>query len=85
MRRWQRWSCLTTIVSSAIRNDLDVAAYLKDVLDRLLAGSTDYASLCPHVWKLTHPEAIRTYRMDERRNAADRKHVRRARRRLQRR
>ena len=26
-----------TIVSSAIRNDLDVAAYLEDVLDRLLA------------------------------------------------
>jgi transposase len=80
----ERAATLMTIVSSAIRNDLDVAAYLKDVLDQLLAGSTDYASLCPHVWKLTHPEAIRIYRVDERRNAADRKRVRRARRRLQR-
>jgi transposase len=81
----QRAATLMTIVSSAIRNDLDVAVYLKDVLDQLLAGSTDYASLCPHVWKLTHPAAIRTYRVDERRNAVDRKRVRRARRRLQRR
>jgi transposase len=81
----ERAATLMTIVSSAIRNDLDVAAYLKDVLDQLLAGSTDYASLCPHAWKLAHPEAIRSYRVDERRNAADRKRVRRARRRLQRR
>ena len=78
----QRAALLMTIVSSAIRNDLDVTAYLKDVLDQLLAGSTDYVSLCPHVWKLAHPEAIRTYRVDERRDAADRQRVRRARRRL---
>ena len=31
-----------TLVSSALRNDLDVWAYLKDVLDRLLAGDTGY-------------------------------------------
>jgi hypothetical protein len=80
----ERAATLMTIVSSAIRNGLDVAVYLKDVLDQLLAGSTDYASLCPHVWKLTHPEAIRAYRVDERRDAADRKRVRGARRRLQR-
>jgi hypothetical protein len=73
-----------TIVSSAIRNDLDVAVYVKDVLDQLLAGSTEYESLCPHVWKLAHPEAIRAYRVDERRDAADRKQFRRARRRLHR-
>jgi transposase len=78
----ERAALLMTIVSSAIRNDLDVTAYLKDVLDQLLAGSTDYASLCPHIWKLTHPEAIRTYRVEERRDAADRQRVRRARRRL---
>lgn len=81
----QQAATLMTIVSSAIRNDLEVAVYLKDVLDQLLSGSTDYAALCPHVWKLAHPEAIRTYRVEERRNAADRKRVRRARRRLQRR
>jgi hypothetical protein len=38
--------------------------------------------MLPHVWKLDHPQAIRAYRQDERRQAADRKRVRRARRRL---
>ena len=36
---------LMTLVSSAVRNDLDVFAYFKDVLDRLLAGDTDYNAL----------------------------------------
>lgn len=77
-----RAATLMTIVSTAIRNDLDVAVYLKDALDHLLAGSTDYGSLCPHLWKLSHPKAIRTYRAEERRDAAHRKRVRRAHRRL---
>ena len=81
----QRAALLMTIVSSAIRNDLDVSVYVKDVLDQLLAGSTDYESLCPHVWKLSHPGAIRTYRVEERRDAVDRKRLRRARRRFHRR
>lgn len=78
----ERAAQLMTIVSSAIRNDLDVTAYVKDVLDKLLAGSTDYDALCPHVWKQSHPEAVRAYRVEERRDAADRKRVRRASRRL---
>jgi hypothetical protein len=67
-----------TLVSSAVRNDLDVWAYLKDVLDQLLAGSTDYASLRPDVWRAAHPESIRQYRVEERRDRADRKQRRRA-------
>jgi hypothetical protein len=70
-----------TLVSSAVRNDLDVWAYVKDVLDQLLAGSTDYHSLRPDVWKESHPEAVRTYRTEERRDRADRKQFRRAQRR----
>lgn len=35
--------------SSARRHDLDVWTYLKDVLDQLLAGSTDYHRLLPDV------------------------------------
>ena len=70
-----------TIIGSAVRNDLDVHAYLDDVLRRVLAGDTDWASLAPHAWKAEHPESLRTYRQDERRQAADRKRVRRARRR----
>lgn len=68
-----RTADLMTLVSSAIRNDLHVWAYIKGVLDALLAGSTDYHSLRPDVWAANHPDHIRTYRKDERRDRADRK------------
>lgn len=77
----ERGANLMTIIGSAIRNDLDVHAYLENVLRRVLAGETDWARLAPHAWKVEHPESIRSYRTDERRQAADRKRVRRARRR----
>ena len=77
----ERGANLMTIIGSAIRNDLDVHAYLDDVLRRVLAGETDWSKLAPHAWKADHPESIRCYRTDERRQAADRKRVRRARRR----
>ncbi len=67
-----------TLVSSALRNDLDVWAYIKDILDRLLVGETDYASMRPDAWRVAHPEAIRQYRVAERRDRADRKQYRRA-------
>jgi len=67
-----------TLVSSAVRNDLDVWAYSKDVLDSLLAGETNYAALRPDVWGQAHPEAIRKYRVEERRDRAARKQYRRA-------
>jgi transposase len=72
---------LMTLVSSAVRNDLDVFAYVKDVLDRLLAGEMDYVALRPDVWKQAHPEAIRAYRVEERLARADAKNAKRARRR----
>ena len=74
----ERAANFLTLVSSAVRNDLDVWAYTKDVLDRLLAGETDYAALRPDAWRLAHPEAIRKYRVTERRDRADRKQYRRA-------
>jgi transposase len=77
----ERAADFMTLVSSAVRNDLDVWAYVKDVLDQLLAGSTDYESLRPDVWKQSHPESIREYRALERRDRADRQQARRARRR----
>lgn len=78
----ERTADFFTLVASAIRNDLDVWAYLKDVLDRLLAGKTDYATLRPDVWRTAHADAIRQYRVEERRDKADRKQFRRAQRRL---
>jgi transposase len=80
----ERAADFLTLVSSAVRNDLDVWVYIKDVLDQLLAGSTDYEPLRPDLWKLSHPEAARQYRTQERRDRADRKGRRRARRRIER-
>ena len=77
----ERMANLMTLVSSALRNDLDVWAYVKDVLDRLLAGGTDYVCLRPDRWAASHPEHIRTYRTAERRDRAAAQHSRRAHRR----
>lgn len=79
----ERAADFLTLVSSAIRNDLDVWAYSKDVLDQLLAGSTDYHSLRPDVWKESHPEAIREYRVQERRDRVERQRFHRAQRRIE--
>jgi transposase len=73
---------MMTLVSSARRHDLDVELYIKDLLDQLLAGSTDYHRFLPDVWRQQHPDAIRTYRVEERRDKADRKQLNAARRRL---
>ena len=72
---------MLTLASSALRNDLDVWLYVKDVLDQLLAGVTDYQPLLPWNWAADHPEAIRQYRVTERRTRTDRTRSRRARRR----
>jgi hypothetical protein len=76
----ERSARLMTLVSSAKRHQLDIWKYLKDVLDRLLAGETDYTKLLPNVWKMEHPEAVRVYREEESRYKADRKQLTRARR-----
>ena len=73
----ERAANFLTLVSSALRSDLDVYAYIKSVLDTLLAGSSDYAALRPDRWAQTHPEAIRNYRKDERRDRVDAKTRRR--------
>jgi hypothetical protein len=54
----ERAADLLALFSSALRNDLDACVYVKDVLDRLLAGSTDYASLRRDRWARSHPDHI---------------------------
>jgi hypothetical protein len=71
-----------SLVSSAARNDLDVFMYVKDVLDRLLAGETNYETLRPDDWKQSHPETLRIYHQEERQSPADAKAVKPARRRI---
>jgi hypothetical protein len=56
-------------------------SFLADILDRLLAGDADFHSMRPDIWKQSHPEAIRIYRQEERRDRADAKRLRRERRR----
>lgn len=73
---------LMTICSSAIRNNLDVVAYIKDALDQLVAGSTDYESLRPDVWAQAHPESVRDYRIEEKRERSARRDRQRLERRL---
>jgi len=74
----ERSAGFLTLTSSAIRNDLDVWLYVKDVLDQLLAGRTDYEPLLPWNWAQAHPEAIRQYRVEERNDRADRQQIKRA-------
>jgi transposase len=78
----RRAAILLTIVSTAHRQHLDIWRYVKDVLDRLLAGERDLASLTAERWAQARPDAIRPYRVEEARYKADAKAVRRAHRRL---
>ena len=80
----ERTAGFLTLVSSALRNDLDVWLYVKDVLDQLLAGVTEYEPLLPWNWAADHPKAIRQYRVDERKERTDRKRIKRENRRRQR-
>lgn len=78
----ERSAKMMSLVSSARRHDLAVGVYLEDVLTQLLSGSTNYASLLPDIWKQSHPESIRVYRQEERRDKSDRKQLAAAHRRL---
>ena len=73
----ERTAGFLTLVSSALRNDLDVWQYVKDVLDQLLAGVTDYEPLLPWNWAATHPDAIREYRVEERKDRTEGKRQKR--------
>lgn len=77
----ERSAGFLTLVSSAHRNDLDVWVYVNDVLEQLLAGTTDYEPLLPWNWAALHPEAIRQYRVEERRERSVRRAAQRANRR----
>jgi hypothetical protein len=61
----ERAAGFMTLVSSTVRSNLHVWQYVKDVLDQLLAGSTDYESLLPWTWAEAHPAQIRQYHINE--------------------
>ena len=73
-----------TLASSAHRNNVDVWAYVNDVLHRLLVGETDYEPMLPWNWAAAHPEAIRVYREKERKDREIRQREKRQKRRIDR-
>lgn len=77
----QRNAGFLTLVSSAHRNDLDVWAYVDDVLKRLLDGETDYEAMLPWNWAQANPQSIRQYRQEERSDREIRKRQKRQKRR----
>lgn len=76
-----RAAILYTVVASAARHDLDIWAYLREVMERLASGDGELPALLPDVWATAHPEAIRSYRAHEREAVAAAKRARRDRRR----
>lgn len=78
----ERTAIILTIVASAHRHDLDVWAYLRDVLERLATGDTTLEELLPDVWKTKHPQHVRNFRAEERQGRVDERRYRRAKQRI---
>ena len=53
-----------------VLNDLDVMMYMESVITHMLRGTAKVDELLPDVWRTYHPEAIRTYRIEERQEKA---------------
>ncbi len=79
-----RLATILTVIASAHRHDLDVWAYLRDVLERLARGEDDLTQLLPDVWKAAHPDKVRVFRAEERQHRAADRRYRRAKRRIER-
>ncbi|XZE36179.1 hypothetical protein SH501x_001737 [Pirellulaceae bacterium SH501] len=73
-----------SLVASAQRQELDLGMYLESVITHLVRGTARVDELLPDRWKATHPEAVRTYREQERRDKADTATVQSAKRRMRR-
>jgi transposase len=80
----ERTAIILTIIASAHRHDLDVWAYLRDVLERLAKGEQNLEQLLPDVWKASHPDNVRNFRHEERQHRADDRRYRKAKRRIER-
>ena len=82
LRAGVRNASLMSLVASALRMDLDVGLYLESVITHMLRGTAKIEELLPDRWKAAHPEAVREYREQERRDKADTAIVQAARRRV---
>ena len=75
---------ILTVIASAHRHDLDVWAYLRDVLERMANDVQNLEDLLPDVWKASHPEHVRDFREEERQHRADDRRYQNAKRRIER-
>jgi hypothetical protein len=82
LRAGMRNANLMTLAASAHRHDLDVYEYLRDVIEHSNRGTAKPADLLPDVWKASHPEFVRVYREEERRDKAELARLRGAKRRV---
>ena len=79
----ERAAVILTVIASAHRHDLDVWAYLRDILERLAKGETALEQLLPDVWKASHPQQVRTFREEEREQRGENRRYQAAKRRLE--
>ena len=79
----ERSAVILTVIASAHRHDLDVWAYLRDILERLAKGETALEQLLPDVWKAAHPQQVRTFREEEREQRGENRRYQAAKRRLE--
>jgi transposase len=79
----ERTAIILTVIASAHRHDLDVWAYLRDVLERLAKGEDDLEELLPDIWKAKHPQHVRDFRAEERQQRAEGQRYRRAKQRIE--
>lgn len=77
-----RAAVLYTVVASAARHNLDIWAYLRDVLERLASGGVELASLLPDEWAQSHPASVHEFRRQEHEGRAKAERARRQARRL---
>ncbi len=82
LRAGMRNANLMTLVASAHRHDLDVYEYLRDTIQHLNRGTAKPSQLLPEVWKASHPEFVRKYREEERRDKAELARLKSAKRRI---
>jgi hypothetical protein len=69
LRAGIRNASLMSLVASALRMELDVSMYLESVITHRRRGTAKLEELPPDRSRANHPEAVREYREQERRDA----------------
>ncbi len=71
LRAGIRNASLMTLVASTLRMELVVSMYLERDITNRLRGTVKREELLTDRWRANHPEAVREYREQERRDKAD--------------